>query len=183
MSRSRLTKARAGSNGIVRIIFQETIAALKTWPERKHWASALRLSIPALAIIGFIGFLGGWVIWYPLDRWQDIVKALLIAVFVSALPAELFFRGFLLSALAKFSPRWGAWLSTIAFAAFYPVYGLLNETKWNGVFLSLSFFVAMLVFGVILSHIRIVSRSLWPVIIIHGVAALIWLCVLGRRFY
>lgn len=166
----------------MRVIFQETWTALKTWPDAKQWMTALRLGIPALAIIGFIGFLSGWVFWYPLDRWQDIVKAVFFAFFVSAIPVELVFRGVLLSALAKYSPRWGAWLATIAFALSYPIYGMINPTKWNDAFLAPSFCLAMLIFGIILSHIRIVSRSMWPVILVHGFAALIWLTMLGREF-
>ncbi|MEP2103313.1 MAG: CPBP family glutamic-type intramembrane protease [Parasphingorhabdus sp.] len=167
----------------MRIIFQETWTALKTWPDAKQWLAALRLAIPVLAIVGFIGFLGGWAHWYPVDRWQEAVSAVFVAFFVSAIPAELVFRGVLLSALAKYSPRWGAWLATVAFALSYPIYVMINETKWNGVLAMPSFCFAMLVFGIILSHIRIVSRSLWPVILIHGVAAVIWMLVLGRQFY
>ncbi|GAA0487925.1 hypothetical protein GCM10009096_33560 [Parasphingorhabdus litoris] len=166
----------------MRIIFQETWTALKTWPDAGQWIAALRLAIPVLAIVGFIGFLGGWAYWYPVDLWQEAVMAIFVAFLISAIPAELVFRGVLLSALAKFSPRWGAWLATIAFASFYPVYATINQTKWNDALAMPSFCFAMLIFGIILSHIRIVSRSLWPVILIHGAAALIWMLVLGRQF-
>ncbi|GAB5480531.1 MAG: hypothetical protein Pars92KO_02880 [Parasphingorhabdus sp.] len=166
----------------MRIIFQETWTALKTWPEAKQWMVALRLAVPTLAIIAFIGFLGGWAYWYPVDRWQEAVSAVFIAFLISAIPTELVFRGVLLSALAKFSPRWGAWLSTLMFAFFYPVYATINQTKWNDMLAMPSFCFAMVIFGITLSHIRIVSRSLWPVIVIHGVAALVWMLALGRQF-
>lgn len=179
----RLKREQIGEAGLVRLVLRETLSALKYWPDTKQWMTALRLAIPGLTIVAFIGFLAGWVTWYPMDRWQDIVKAALIAFFVSAIPTELIFRGLALSIFVTWTPRWGAWLSTIAFALFYPIYGSVFMTKWNEAFTAISFCFAMFIFGIILSHIRIVSRSLWPVILIHGFAAFIWLTFLGRRFY
>ena len=135
------------------------------------------------AIIAGIGFPSGWLHWYPPDRWQAYVKAILIGFFMVALPFEVIFRGLLLSTFAQFIARWAAWISTFLFVIYFPIFGLLNETKWNGAFQMPSFWFSMLIFGIILSHIRIRSASLWPVILIHGLAAATWIAILGGRSY
>ncbi|GAB5487834.1 MAG: hypothetical protein Pars2KO_14040 [Parasphingorhabdus sp.] len=162
---------------------RETWTALKSWPDAKQSVAAIKVAVPSLAIIAGIGFLSGWLHWYPQDRWQEYVKAVLVGLFLIALPFELVFRGVLLSTLAQFIARWAAWISTLLFVIYFPIYGILNETKWNGVFQMPSFWIAMLVFGIILSHIRIRSGSLWTVILIHGFAVATWMAFLGGRSY
>lgn len=163
--------------------FRETWTALKYWPDGERWIAAIKVALPSLAIIATIGFLSGWLHWYPQDRWQEYIKALLIGFFIIAIPFELIFRGLLLSTLAQFIARWAAWISTGLFVVYFPIFGLLNETKWNGAFQTPSFWFSMLIFGIILSHIRIKSASLWPVILIHGLAAATWMVFLGGRYY
>lgn len=162
---------------------RETGLALKTWPNSEQWIAAFKVAIPALAIIAGIGFLSGWLHWYPHDRWQEYVKATLVGLLLVALPFEIVFRGLLLSSLAQMIARWAAWISTLMFVFYFPIFGLIKETKWNGVFQMPSFWFAMLIFGIILSHIRIRSGSLWPVILIHGIAAASWMAFLGGRPY
>lgn len=163
--------------------WRETWAALKHWPDKEKWIAATKVAIPSLASIAAIGFLSGWLHWYPQDRWQDYVKALLMGIFLIALPFEVIFRGFLLSTLAQVIARWAAWISTGLFVVYFPLFGFLNQTKWNGAFQMPSFWFSMLIFGIILSHIRIRSGSLWPVILIHGLAAATWMAFLGGRTY
>mgnify|MGYP000333142298 CR=1 FL=1 len=118
---------------------RETWTALKYWPDAKQSVDAIKVALPSLAIIAGIGFLSGWLHWYPQDRWQEYVKAILIGFFMVALPFEVIFRGLLLSTFAQFIARWAAWISTFLFVIYFPIFGLLNETKWNGAFQMPSF--------------------------------------------
>ncbi len=163
--------------------FRETWTGLKTLPNGAQSIAVVKVAVPSVVIIAAIGLIFGWAHWYPHDRWQEYVKAVLTGFVLVALPFELFFRSLLLSSLAQLTPRWAAWISTLFFVAFFPIYGMVNETKWNGTFLMPSFWFAMLIFGIILSHIRIRSGSLWPAIIVHGTTAAIWMAFLGGRFY
>lgn len=162
---------------------RETLAALKHWPDSEKWVAATQVAIPSLAIIVAIGYLSGWLYVDAQDRWQDYAKALLAGIFLIGLPFEVMFRGLLLSTLAQVIARWAAWISTGLFVAYFPVYRYLNQTKWNDAFQMPSFWISMLMFGIILSHIRIRSGSLWPVILIHGLAAATWMAFLGGRSY
>lgn len=169
------------------IALQQTITALKTWPERKQWIAALRLSIPALVIIAAMGLLSGWLVWAPADINTDLLTAAALLFLVPALLGEIIFRGILLSWLSQITPRWGAWLSTLLFVACYPLLALGWQTKaaappWIDMFLHPTFWIATLILGIILAHIRMVSRSLWPVILIHWFAVLIWKFLLGGPF-
>lgn len=163
--------------------WQETWTALKSWPDKEKWGAAIKVALPSLAIIAGIGFISGWLHWYPQDRWQEYVKAILVGIFLIALPFELIFRGLLLSTLAQVIARWAAWISTGLFVVYFPILGYVNQTKWNGAFQMPSFWFSMLILGIILSHIRIRSGSLWSVILIHGLAAATWMAFLGGRSY
>ncbi|MEW4468169.1 CPBP family glutamic-type intramembrane protease [Parasphingorhabdus sp. JC815] len=164
-------------------IFQQTMAALKIWPERKQWSAALRVAIPALAIIAALGFLAEWLIWAPVTDVPALLTTAVILFFVPALVEEIVFRGVLLSWLIQLTPRWGAWLSTLLFVVWHPLQALAIGPPWADIFLHPTFWGAMLVLGVILAHVRIVSRSLWPTILIHWFAVLIWKSLLGGPFY
>ncbi|MEH6757261.1 MAG: CPBP family glutamic-type intramembrane protease [Parasphingorhabdus sp.] len=165
------------------IAFRQTYAALKTWPDPQQWIAALRLAVPVLAVSVLVGILAQWLVWSPV---ADVPALLMVAIFlffVPALLAELVFRGVLLSWLIQLSPRWGAWLSTILFVIYYPLQALILGPPWADIFLYPSFWFVTLMLGIILSHIRIKSQSLWPVVLIHWFAVLIWKSLLGGPFY
>jgi len=167
----------------VQLAFQQMSAAIKTWPERKQWAAALRLAVPALVIIAALGILSGWLIWAPVTDIPALLMTAALLFFVPVLVEELVFRGVFLSWLTQLTPRWGAWLSTLLFVAWHPLQALAIGPPWAHIFLQPTFWVATLILGIILAHIRIVSRSLWPVILIHWFAVLIWKSLLGGPFY
>lgn len=167
----------------MKIAFQQTVTALKTWPDIKQWMMALRLAIPALAMVAALGFLAEWLVWSPVTDFTTLLVTAAFLFFVPALLEELVFRGVLLSWLTQLTPRWGAWLSTLLFVAWHPVQTLTLGPPWADMFLHPTFWIATLILGIILAHIRIVSRSLWPVILIHWFAVLIWKSLLGGPFY
>ena len=172
----------------MQIALQQVIAALKTWPDGKQWISAIRLAVPAVAIIAALGFLAGWLVWAPVTDIPHLLVVAALMFLVPALVEETVFRGVLLSWLTRLTPRWGAWLSTLLFVVVHPLLALILQAlsigpPWTDIFLHPTFWIATLILGIILAHIRIVSRSLWPVILIHWFAVLIWKTLLGGPFY
>ncbi|VAV92034.1 hypothetical protein MNBD_ALPHA04-1473 [hydrothermal vent metagenome] len=152
---------------------------MKIWPDMGQWRSAFAVALPALLIVAVLGFLGGWLSWDPVENIVPAIKLALILFIVPALLEELVFRGILLAWLARLTPRWAAWISTVLFVLWHPLQAVTIAPPWSAIFLQPTFLLAMLIFGVILSHIRIVTKSLWPVIIIHWIAVLVWKLLLG----
>lgn len=143
----------------------------------------MRLAVPSLAVIALLGFLAEWLAWAPVTDMTSLLVTAVVLFFVPAFFEELVFRGVLLSWLIQLTPRWGAWLSTLLFVAWHPLQALTMGPPWADLFLRPSFWIVTLILGIILSHIRIRSQSLWPVILIHWFAVLIWKSLLGGPFY
>ena len=153
---------------------KQTWRALQIWPPAGRWKSAVGIALPAVAIIALSGYLG------------DIESALVAAIilfFVPALAEELIFRGLLLSWFATISQRLGNWLSIGLFVLWHPLQALAFGPPWAAIFLQPSFLFATFILGIVLTHIRIVSQSLWPVILIHWLLVVVWKLLLGGPFY
>lgn len=165
------------------VAVKQTWRALKIWPDAGRWKSASGIALPAAAIIALAGFLGGWLVFDPVDDVPAALVAAIILFFVPAMAEELIFRGVLLSWLAGFSQRWGSWLSAILFMLWHPLQALTFGPPWSDIFLQPSFLFATFILGIILTHIRIVTQSLWPVIAIHWILALAWKLFFGGPFY
>jgi len=121
-----------------------------------------------------------------LDPVVDLPSALIAVVmlfFIPALAEELIFRGILLSWFASFSQRLGNWLSIGLYVLWHPLQALTFGPPWSAIFLQPSFLFATFILGIILTHIRIVSQSLWPVIAIHWLLVLVWKLLFAGPFY
>ncbi len=162
---------------------KQTWRALKVWPGARRWKAALGVALPATAIIALSGYLGGWLRFDPVVDTRSVLIAALVLFLVPALAEELIFRGVLLSWLATFSQRWGNWLAATLFMLWHPLQALTFGPPWAAIFLQPSFLFATFILGIILTHIRIVSQSLWPVIAIHWILALLWKLFFGGPFY
>ena len=165
------------------VAVRQTWRALKVWPDSARWKAALGLALPTAAVIALLGAVGGWI---SFDPTTEPKSALLVAIFLFFVPAmaeELVFRGVLLSLLARFSQRWGSWLSTILFVLWHPFQALTFGPPWSAIFLQPSFLFATFILGIVLTHVRIVSQSLWPVILIHWSLVVVWKLAFGGPFY
>ncbi len=162
---------------------KQTWRALKVWPAASRWKAALGLALPAVVIIALSGYLGGWL---RLDPVVDLPSALIAAVilfFIPALAEELIFRGLLLSWFATVSQRLGNWLAIGLYVLWHPLQALTFGPPWSAIFLQPSFLFATFILGIVLTHIRIVSQSLWPVIAIHWLLVLVWKLLFAGPFY
>tara|TARA_R110001606_G_scaffold212905_1_gene360709 strand:+ start:4147 stop:4653 length:507 start_codon:yes stop_codon:yes gene_type:complete len=165
------------------IVMKQTWRALQTWPDAGRWMAAMGIALPTAAIIALAGFLGGWLRLDPVGTIPSALVAAIMLFFVPALAEELVFRGILLSWFATFSQRWGNWLSAILFMLWHPFQALTFGPPWSAIFLQPSFLFATFILGIILTHIRIVTQSLWPVVAIHWILVLVWKLFFGGPFY
>jgi len=165
------------------VALKQTRRALITWPDSGRWKSAVGIALPAIAIIALSGYLGGWLYFNPVGDIESALVAAIILFFVPALAEELVFRGLLLSWFATISQRLGNWLSIVLFVLWHPFQALAFGPSWAAIFLQPSFLFATFILGIVLTHIRIVSQSLWPVILIHWLLVVVWKLLLGGPFY
>ncbi len=140
-------------------------------------ASLLPLLSLAVGLQGVFGWLDRlWPL--PLERAlrmadsfrveSALEQALLVCGVLLAAPLmeELFFRGFLYTQLERLrGPLFAVFGSALFFA-------LLHLNPWH--------FPALLLLGLLLAVLRIVSRSLWPAIVVHAANNGIALLVLQR---
>ncbi|MGB5723064.1 MAG: CPBP family glutamic-type intramembrane protease [Parasphingorhabdus sp.] len=162
---------------------KQTWRALQIWPDMGRWKAALGITLPTAAIIALAGYVGGWVTFDQVPDFQSALIATVILFFIPALAEEIIFRGVLLSWFATFSQRWGNWLSAILFMLWHPFQALTFGPPWSAIFLQPSFLFATFILAIILTHIRMVSQSLWPVIVIHWLLVLLWKLFFGGPFY
>lgn len=162
---------------------KQTWRALKVWPNAGRWKATLGISLPAVAIIALSGYLGGWLRFDLVTDFQSSLIAAVILFFIPALAEELIFRGLLLSLFATVSQRLANWLSIGLFVLWHPFQALTFGPPWSAIFLQPSFLFATFILGIVLTHIRIVSQSLWPVILIHWLLVLVWKLLFGGPFY
>ncbi|WP_417622833.1 type II CAAX prenyl endopeptidase Rce1 family protein [Parasphingorhabdus sp.] len=156
---------------------------MKIWPDAGRWKAAVGVAVPAAAIISLLGYLGEWLHFDPVGNIQSHLITVAILFFVPAFLIEFIFRGVLLSWLAAFSQRWGSWLSAFLFMLWHPFLALTFEPPWAAIYLQPSFLFATFILGIILTHIRIVSKSLWPVVVIHWILVVLWRLFFGGPFY
>jgi len=162
---------------------KQTWRALTTWPNASRWQAAFGIALPATVLIALSGYLGGWLYFHPLVNHPSALLAALVLFFFPALTEELVFRGLLLSWFAAYSQRLGNWLSIGLFVLWHPLQALAFGPPWAAIFLQPSFLFATFILAIVLTHIRIVSQSLWPVITIHWALVVIWKLLLGGPFY
>ncbi len=165
------------------VAVKQTWRALKVWPAAGRWKAALGIALPAVVIIALSGYLGGWLRFDPVVDLQSALMAAFILLLIPALAEELIFRGILLSWLATFSQRLGNWLSIGLYVLWHPLQALTFSLPWSAIFLQPSFLFATFILGIVLTHIRIVSQSLWPVIAIHWLLVLLWKLLFAGPFY
>lgn len=135
--------------------FARTLAALRRWPDSRQWLRAA----PVLAATAAIAFV------------------------LPAFAEEIVFRGLLMPVPGIASMRLGMWLSIVLFVLWHPLQAWIFGPPWAGLFLAPAFLAAVLVLAIGLTHVRIVTGSLWPAILGHWLLIVVWKLLFGGPFY
>lgn len=151
---------------------------LTRWPGRRHWREVLALAALFTIAAGLTARLSPELRATLGDgppALPGLAGTMLAAVFVPALAEELVFRGLLQPARLK-----GLWshaasvASLAAFVAWHPVQVRLGLPYAQPVFLSPDFLWLAGLLGVFATFSVHRSGSLWPAVLLHWFAVLLW---------
>ncbi len=161
-------------NQVRLIILLTAIVALLVWWRQagftRHIRGSLKFILIPLAFTGLIlatgivtsarnglGFLGA-------DSTRDLMQVLLVSVMVGY-TEELMFRGILFhGATARFKPLLGAIVSSLVFGLFH----FINLLGGQGFGWTVSQAVHAASDGFMYAAIRLITGSLWPTMLLHG---------------
>lgn len=162
--------------------FARSWAALRRWPDAKQWAQAAPVLAATAAIVLAIAMIGGFANWAPVPLGADWLRVAAIVFVLPALIEEFIFRGLLMPVPGIASMRIGMWLSIGLFVLWHPLQAWIFGPPWAGLFLEPAFLAAALVLAIGLTHVRIVTGSLWPAILGHWAIVAAWKLLFAGPF-
>ena len=151
--------------------------ALTHWPDGTGWRFALLVGLVTLAPIAVIGWAGG--LFQPRADTTGLPLRLVSAFFVPALGEEALFRGVLVpdrSETARPLPALAP--STAIFTAWHVAETLVLKHA-APVFLRLDFLACAAILGAGCAVMRWRTGSLWPAVVLHWSAVVVWQTWLG----
>lgn len=172
------------------IIVHRLIEAISTLPNTQAWLYAAVLSLVYLIIALPIGFQQGFLQFEVLRAsWKTIIGVIAIAWVTPALTEELFFRVLLLPRTTEQVSESGLWLwglvSLALFIVYHPLNALTFFPRGLGTFFNWVFLLLAALLGIVCTLTYLHSGSLWIPVVIHWLAVVVWLLLLGgyRRLY
>jgi predicted Abi (CAAX) family protease len=169
---------------MIQLLIKRFYISLSTLPTANHLQNLGLPLIGLTALLLFIGFQSNFLQIHILQKsWQEILKIVVFSFFIPGLSEEIFFRAlFLPHPTENFSiPAqiiWGL-LGLIAFIIYHPLQGLTWNPSGQKVFLEPTFLVLAALLGAICTIAYFISGSIWLTVIIHWVAVVIWIILLG----
>lgn len=169
---------------MIKLIRQRLSAAFETLPTA---ANSLKLALPLLGlaiILLLIGFKSGLLKVDLLQKsWGEIAKIVALSFFMPALGEEIVFRVLFLphpteNPSIKTQLLWG-FITLAAFIIYHPLEGLTWYPAGRDVFVRPSFLILATLLGAICTIAYLVSGSLWLPVIIHWLAVVLWIVLLG----
>ncbi|MBC6431321.1 CPBP family intramembrane metalloprotease [Nostoc sp. HG1] len=165
------------------ILVTRLYIALTTLPDA---SKLLRLFMPLLGLIILlliIGFKSRFLEIHLLkSSRKEIIKIVITSFFTPALAEEIVFRILFLphpveTPLITTQILWGT-ISLAAFIIYHPLQGLTwNQVGYN-VFTNPSFLILSAILGAMCTIAYLVVGSIWPSVIIHWLAVVIWIVLL-----
>ncbi len=171
-------------NSMLHLIENRLLTAFSTFPTA---AKLLQLGLPLtwlailLLLIGFkLGFLEVDVL---KKSWQEITKLVALSFIIPALAEETVFRVLFLPHLTenpsiKTQLLWGA-ITLAAFIIYHPLQGLTWNPAGREVFMEPSFLILAALLGAMCTLAYSVVGSVWLPVVIHWLAVIVWLVLLG----
>jgi predicted Abi (CAAX) family protease len=169
---------------IIMVIVHRLSAAISTVPNTEAWLYACFLSLLLTIIALPIGFRWGFLqIEVLRASWQTIAGVIATAFLMPAVTEELFFRVLLLPRSTENVSVLGLWfwggVSLAMFIVYHPLNALSFFPKGLKTFFNWVFLVLAALLGIICSIAYLQSGSLWTPVVIHWLAVVIWLLLLG----
>lgn len=162
--------------------FARTWTAFRRWPNAPQWREAALVIAATGAIVLAIASIGGFARWAPMPFGTDWLRIAAIVFVLPALVEEFLFRGLLMPVPGIASMRIGMWLSIGLFVVWHPLLAWLFGPPWASLFLEPAFLAAALVLAIGLTHVRIVTSSLWPAILGHWLIVAAWKLLFAGPF-
>jgi uncharacterized protein len=163
----------------VKTIAKRVWSGLTTWPDRRMWLFSAGVFIAYAVLAWGIGFATGLYRFEPhLD--ESLVRVFVVAFFVPAIGEEVFFRGALIpSTKEKVRALPQILLALALFLAWHPINAWLFFPEVLPLFSNWRFLLVTALLGIACSYLWRTTRSLWPPIVLHWVAVVIWKAFLG----
>jgi len=161
-------------------------SAITTMPNAKAWWRCLLVYVAFLACVLPLGLAAGFL--QPGLAPLPIAKLALLPIHLFLRPAlveELIFRAALLPRdSTRVSRRHLIGMSLFALAVFvvsHPLHAWLTRPAALGLFSSPVFLACATLLGIACTLAYLISRSLWPPVLLHWLSAWIWITLLGGR--
>lgn len=168
----------------VQLIGKRLIAAFSTFPTA---ADLLQLGLPLLGLailILLIGFKSGFLEVAVLQKSRrEITKIVALSFIIPGLSEEIIFRVLFLphpteNPSIETQLLWGA-ISLAVFIIYHPFQGLTWNPAGREVFMQPSFLILAALLGTMCTIAYLVVGSIWFPAIVHWLAVVIWLVLLG----
>ncbi|MBN4003797.1 CPBP family glutamic-type intramembrane protease [Nostoc sp. LPT] len=169
---------------MIKLITKRLCTALSTFPTAAH---VVHLGLPLIVLtifLLFIGFKSDFLQVHILQKsWKEIVKLVAFSFFIPGLSEEIVFRVlFLPHPIEKPSIKtqiiWGT-IALTAFIIYHPLQGITWNPSGREVFMEPIFLILAALLGAICTIAYLASGSIWLSVIIHWLAVVIWIILLG----
>ncbi len=150
------------------------------------WITVQSILLYALVSLP-IGFASGFFRWKAsLQNLRAQIVTILVAIFTPGLSEEIVFRVLLIPhRLEKVTePSWilAALISLILFTVYHPIIALTTFRRANPTFFNPVFLLLAALLGIVCTISYFLTGSIWPSVIVHSLAVIIWLLLLdGSR--
>ncbi len=166
------------------VIAHRLITAVSTVPDAEAWLHAAALILIFTIIALPIGFQRGFLQLEVLRAsWSKIIGIIATSLFMPAVIEELFFRVLLLPRTTENVSPLGLWfwgcISLAMFIVYHPLNALSFFPRGLKTFFNVVFLVLAALLGIVCSIAYIQSGSLWTPVVIHWLAVVVWLLLLG----
>ncbi len=172
-------------NGPIIVSFaQRIITAVSTIPDTEAWLYTAALMLLYTIVVLPIGFQFKFLQFEVLkESWLKTTGIIATCLLTPAVSEELFFRALLLPRTTENVSVsvlwfWGC-ISLAMFVVYHPLNALSFFPRGREVFFSTAFLVLAALLGLVCSLSYIQSGSLWTPVVIHWLAVVVWLLLLG----
>lgn len=152
--------------------------ALATWPDASGWRFSGLAGAATLAGMAIVGFAGGLYRLQPPEL-SGLPLRLVSVIFVPALGEEAVFRGLFVPNRAEAARPWAAIVVTTAIFTGWHVAETLYLPGAAATFLRPDFLACAAILGVGCAVARWRTGSLWPAVMLHWLAVVVWQTWLG----